>query len=152
MRSVLFLVAAIILGVLGASGANAAQGTTLSIRLCNHYREVADFALAYQESGSWVSRGWWRVPPGGCSTDPAVVPADTVYLNYVFPATQTGLVHATHRFAVNTNVDHSFRIQTADQSKPGTELFSFISSPTYVGSSTFKLTFTMLENGSTIQW
>ena len=149
MRRVLFFAAAMIFV---ASGANAAEVTTLSIRLCNHYHQVADFALAYQENGSWTSMGWWRVPTGGCSTTPAVVPADSVYVSYVFPAIQTGLVHTTHRFAVNTNVDHSFRIQKADQPHPGTAMFSFISSPTYVGGSTFHLTFTMLDNGSTIQW
>ena len=149
MRRVLFLIAAMILVT---SGANAAEGTTLSIRFCNHYREATDFALAYQQNGSWTSMGWWRVPTGGCSTIPAVVPADTVYLNYVFPAIQTGLVHGAHQFAVNTNVDHSFRIEKADQSHPGTAMFSFMSSPTYVGSSTFDLTITMLDDGSTIQW
>ena len=149
MRRVLFFVAAMIFV---ASGATAAEATTLSIRLCNHYHQVADFALAYKENGSWTSMGWWRVPTGGCSTAPAVVPADSVYLSYVFPAIQTGLTHTTHRFAVNTNVDHNFRIQKADQPHPGTAMFSFIASPKYVGGSTFHLTFTMLDNGSTIQW
>ncbi len=149
MRRVLFFVAAMIFV---ASGANAAEATTLSIRLCNHYHQVADFALAYRENGSWTSMGWWRVPTGGCSATPAVVPADSVYLSYVFPAIQTGLTHTKHRFAVNTNIDHSFRIQKADQPHPGTAMFSFISSPTYVGGSTFHLTFTMLANGSTVQW
>ncbi len=149
MRRLLFFVAAMIFVT---SGANAAEATTLSIRLCNHYHQVADFALAYQESGSWTSMGWWRVPTGRCSTAPAVIPANSVYLSYVFPAIQTGLVHGTHRFAVNTNVDHSFRIRKADQPHPGTAMFSFISSPIYVGGSTSHLTFTMLDNGSTIQW
>ena len=66
-----------------------------------------------------------------------MVPADSVYL---------------HRFAVNTNIDHSFRIEKADQPHPGTAMFFFIPSPTYVGGSTFHVTFTMLCNGSTIQW
>jgi uncharacterized membrane protein len=150
MQRLLLSVIAAVISV--ASIANAADAAVLSIRLCNQYRQVADFALAYQKKGSWTSMGWWRVPTGKCTAVSEPVPADVVYLSYVYPAIQIGLVHTQRRFAVATNVDHPFRIDNADRPHAGTAMFSFMPSPTFVGDSTMHVTFTMLSNGSTMQW
>jgi uncharacterized membrane protein len=150
MQRLLLSIIAAVISV--ASIANTADAAVLSIRLCNQYRQVADFALAYQKNGLWTSMGWWRVSTGKCTAVSETVPADVVYLSYVYPAEQTGLVHTQHRFAVGTNVDHPFRIQNADRPHAGTAMFSFMSSPTYVGNSTMHVTFTMLNDGSTMQW
>jgi uncharacterized membrane protein len=138
--------------LLALAGTRAAEATTVAVKLCNHYRSRADFALAYQQGGIWISTGWWAIPTGKCTTAPAVIPADTVYLTYVFPAEQQGLINTTHRFAVNTNIDHSFRITNADRHQPNTAMFFFMPSPTYVGGTSFHATYTMLQDGSSIQW
>ena len=135
-----------------ASSASTADAAALSIKLCNQYRQVADFALALQDKGSWTSVGWWRVATGKCSVLSTVLPVDSVYLSYVFPAEQKGLVNTARRFAVNTNVDRPFLIRDADKPHSGTSMFYFMQSPTYVGNSTMHVTFTMSKDGSSMQW
>jgi uncharacterized membrane protein len=135
-----------------ATSARTADATALSIKLCNQYRAVTDFALAIPFKSSFQSVGWWRLATGKCATVSAKFPVNMVYLTYVFPAEQKGLVNAARRFAVNTNVDRNFVIQNAEKPHSGTSMFSFVSSPTYVGNSTFNITITMAKDGSSIQW
>jgi uncharacterized membrane protein len=101
MQRLLSIIAAVIFV---ASSASTADAAALSIKLCNQYRQVTDFALALQEKGSWTSMGWWHVATGKCTVLSAVLPVDSVYLSYVFPAEQRGLVNAERRFAVDTRV------------------------------------------------
>ena len=70
----------------------------------------------------------------------------------VFPAEQRGLVNAERRFAVDTRVYRPFLIHNADTPHSGTSMFSFTQSPTYVGNSTRRVTFTMLKDGSHMTW
>ena len=52
MQRLLSIIAAVIFV---ASSASTADAAALSIKLCNQYRQVTDFALALQEKGSWTS-------------------------------------------------------------------------------------------------
>ena len=149
MQRLLSIIAAVIFV---ASSASTADAAALSIKLCNQYRQVTDFALALQEKGSWASMGWWHVATGKCTVLSAVLPVDSVYLSYVFPAEQRGLVNAERRFAVDTRVYRPFLIHNADTPHSGTSMFSFTQSPTYVGNSTRHVTFTMLKDGSHMTW
>jgi uncharacterized membrane protein len=149
MQRLLSIIATVIFVALSASTADAAA---LSIKLCNQYRQVTDFALALHDKGSWTSVGWWHLATGKCTVLSTVLPVDSVYLSYVFPAEQMGLVNAARRFAVNTNVARPFLIHNADKPHAGTSMFSFMQSPTYVGNSTMHVTFTMTKDGSHMTW
>jgi uncharacterized membrane protein len=149
MQRLLSIIAAVIFVF---SSTRTADATVLSIKLCNQYRHVTDFALAIQFKGSWQSVGWWSVPTGKCTEVSPKLPVNVVYMSYVFPTEQKGLIDAQRRFAVNTNVARMFVIHNADKPHAGTSMFSFISSPTYVGNSTFNVTITMTKDGSSIQW
>jgi hypothetical protein len=52
MQRLLSIIAAVIFVATSASTADAAR---LSIKLCNQYRHLTDFALALQDKGSWTS-------------------------------------------------------------------------------------------------
>jgi uncharacterized membrane protein len=134
------------------SSARRADAAVLSIKLCNQYHHVTDFALAIPFKGTWQSVGWWSVPTGKCSDVSAKLPVNVVYVSYVFPTEQQGLVNAARRFAVSTNVSRPFVIHNAEKPHPGTSMFSFMSSPTYVGNSAYNVTITMTKDGSSIQW
>jgi uncharacterized membrane protein len=134
------------------SSARTADATVLSIKLCNQYRHLTDFALAIPFKASWQSVGWWSVPSGTCTEVSTKLPVNVVYLSYVFPTEQKGLIDGQRRFAVSTNIARSFVIHNAEKPHAGMSMFSFMSSPTYVGNSTFNLTITMTKDGSHIQW
>lgn len=127
MQRSLSIIAAVIFVALSASTADAAA---LSIKLCNQ----------------------WHLATGKCTVLSTVLPVDSVYLSYVFPAEQKGLVSGERRFAVNTHVDRPFLIHNADKPHSGTSMFSYTQSPTYVGNSTRRVTFTMTKDGSHMTW
>jgi len=149
MQRLLSIIAAVIFVF---SSTRTADATVLSIKLCNQYRHLTDFALAIPFKASWQSVGWWSVPSGTCTEVSTKLPVNVVYLSYVFPAEQKGLVNTQRRFAVNTYVDRPFLIHNADKPQSGTSMFYFMQSPTYVGNSTMHVTFTMSKDGSSMQW
>lgn len=38
------------------------------LRLCNDTADAIGVALGYQNAASWLSKGWWQVPPMSCNT------------------------------------------------------------------------------------
>ncbi len=49
--------------------------------VCNETKAPFWAAIAYRASGSWLSRGWWKVAPANCArTTESPLPSDEIFL------------------------------------------------------------------------
>ena len=62
LRPFLFLGFALVLPLIGSSGARA------DLRLCNNASGRVSVALSYTDGQGWVTEGWWNLKNGACET------------------------------------------------------------------------------------